>query len=418
MIIQNLCFSFFCILFPFFTTKIFISKKNTRISWIYIVVFSLLCFLSLQNENPIFLIFFSLLPILFLCIEFRNHLEKLMSILYVMSLVRFIFELLIIISLQILKVEIHTLQPFCFFTLILTFLFCITFKDFLVRILSNQKENKKYFFLESLLKALSILIIFFMHYPNPFSIQVNLFYILFIITSLKLALSLLMDQKKVDNYMENYEKMMDYSKFNENLLSEYKSFIHENQNKLIIMKGMVEENNTEFHEYIDFIINKKIKNNYYWLMEIKNIPIASIKGLLNYKLLKMKELQIETELYISEEVASLNQNEWKMEDKNDLYTVLGIFLDNAIEAALESTEKIISIHFYKEEEGISIILANTFKNVCIDQLEKKGYSTKGENRGYGLYLVKEIIKHSKVIQKETSIKNNYFVQKIIIKNQK
>jgi two-component system sensor histidine kinase AgrC len=76
---------------------------------------------------------------------------------------------------------------------------------------------------------------------------------------------------------------------------------------------------------------------------------------------------------------------------------------------------LVSLHFFLEDDNINIILANTFKNINLDELEEKGYSTKGENRGIGLYLVKEIIKHSNTIKKETSIINNFFVQKIIIK---
>ena len=153
-------------------------------------------------------------------------------------------------------------------------------------------------------------------------------------------------------------------------------------------------------------------------MDIKNIPIPGIKGLINYKLLKMKELNIEIEVYVSEEVATLNQNHLDIKEKNNLYTILGVILDNAIEASIESKERMISLQFFKDNDDINIILANTFKSINLDQLEEKGYSSKGKNRGIGLYLVKEILKHSKNIEKETSIINNFFVQKIIIKNLK
>jgi two-component system sensor histidine kinase AgrC len=153
-------------------------------------------------------------------------------------------------------------------------------------------------------------------------------------------------------------------------------------------------------------------------MDIKNIPIPGIKGLINYKLLEMKDLNIIVDVYVSDSVASIKNNNLDIKEKNNLYTILGVILDNAIEASLESDDKMVSLQFFKEDDEINIILANTFKNINLDYLDKKGFSTKGENRGIGLYLVKEIIKHSECIKKETSIINNFFVQKIIIKSTK
>ena len=98
-----------------------------------------------------------------------------------------------------------------------------------------------------------------------------------------------------------------------------------------------------------------------------------------------------------------------------MYTLLGIILDNAIEASLESQDKMISLQLYKENEEIIILLANTFKHIQLDHMEEKGFSSKGKNRGIGLYLFQNIIKHSNVFSKETSVYDNFFIQKIIIR---
>lgn len=149
-------------------------------------------------------------------------------------------------------------------------------------------------------------------------------------------------------------------------------------------------------------------------MEIKSIPISGVKGLINFKLLKMKELNIDVEFYIAEETQK-EKLDLTMKEKNDLNTILGVIFDNAIEAALESKNPMISFQMYKEEKDkMTILLANTFKEINIEQMEEKGFSTKGKNRGLGLSLLNETLKRNPRYTKNTSIFENFFVQKIFI----
>ena len=98
---------------------------------------------------------------------------------------------------------------------------------------------------------------------------------------------------------------------------------------------------------------------------------------------------------------------------------MGILFDNAIEACLENnTKKMASFQMYEENQNLIILLANTFKSIHIDQIEEKGFSTKGKNRGFGLYILNEIIKHNSKLKKETSIFEDFFIQKIIIETPK
>jgi len=177
---------------------------------------------------------------------------------------------------------------------------------------------------------------------------------------------------------------------------------------------MVSPKNKEFHTFIDSILEEKAINNFRWLMEIKSIPITGIKGLINFKLLKMKELDIDMEVYIAEEIAKLKKDFLTSEEKNGLNTILGILFDNAIEASLESKTKMASFQMYKENDCIVILLANTFKSINIEQMEEKGFSSKGKNRGYGLSILNDVIKQNEKFKKETSIFENFFIQKISI----
>ncbi len=86
---------------------------------------------------------------------------------------------------------------------------------------------------------------------------------------------------------------------------------------------------------------------------------------------------------------------------NDIHMVeiLGTLFDNAI-WDMRETEQIEFLVFEVEKEnGITIRVANPhseLKHQEIRQMFEKGYSTKGENRGIGLYHVRELVQKYKM----------------------
>ena len=101
----------------------------------------------------------------------------------------------------------------------------------------------------------------------------------------------------------------------------------------------------------------------------------------------------------------------------DLCKILGIFLDNAIEAAHQSAEKTISLSIKKDEnyEKYFIAIENSFSgNVNINEIFKKGISTKGDNRGLGLWEVKSITEKYKSVMLRTTVKDKTFRQELTI----
>lgn len=105
-------------------------------------------------------------------------------------------------------------------------------------------------------------------------------------------------------------------------------------------------------------------------------------------------------------------------DSYDFCVMLGILLDNAIEAAKTSEEKIVNLRFIKNKKGVKIVkIENSYsdKNIDIAKIFEKGYSTKGENleHGLGLWNVKKILSHTNNLELYTS-KGEFFCQEIAI----
>ena len=96
--------------------------------------------------------------------------------------------------------------------------------------------------------------------------------------------------------------------------------------------------------------------------------------------------------------------------------VLGILLNNAIEASKECDDKIINVIFRKNGNRNEIVIENTYKNkyIDIDRIFEKNYSTKKGNSGIGLWEVKKILKKHKNLNLYTSKNNKFFSQQFEI----
>lgn len=101
--------------------------------------------------------------------------------------------------------------------------------------------------------------------------------------------------------------------------------------------------------------------------------------------------------------------------------ILGILMDNAIEAAKECKVKQINIYIRNEPRRNRqlLIIENTYKdkNIDIDKISEKGFSTKEHNTGLGLWEVEKIIKKHKNIAKFTTKNDEFFSQQIEIYNE-
>ncbi len=100
----------------------------------------------------------------------------------------------------------------------------------------------------------------------------------------------------------------------------------------------------------------------------------------------------------------------------NLCRIVGILLDNAIDASRKTMEKFIGVEVYKEKESTIIVIDNSFEGkIDLDQINNKNYSTNGSGRGLGLYILKNTIKKIDNMVFEQSINNNLFTSKIIVK---
>ena len=77
----------------------------------------------------------------------------------------------------------------------------------------------------------------------------------------------------------------------------------------------------------------------------------------------------------------------------DFITIVSILCDNAIEASVEASQPHVSIAFLKNGAQEIFIIENSIKEEGIDisEIFSFGASSKGEERGVGLYTVMKIV---------------------------
>lgn len=213
------------------------------------------------------------------------------------------------------------------------------------------------------------------------------------------------EQQTLLNLMNEYETILDNDRINR----------HEMLNNLVVLKSYPKKNTKEYEKVLDDIIetyqNKKSKN----YANLYSLP-SGIKGIVYYKIANINDNNIKFNTYISKESA---KNIEKLDSKLyfNICKIMGILLDNAIEACKETDNKEILLDIYSEDKVNFIYIENTFKgNVDINQINKKGFSSKGKGRGLGLHVVNKIIKDNKELDLEQNINNKKFITILKIKN--
>lgn len=204
------------------------------------------------------------------------------------------------------------------------------------------------------------------------------------------------------DFMSKYEKKIDEERINK----------HEILNNLLILKSFSNKNTKKYNDTLDDLIKTYSKKS----IGVKNIyklP-CGLKGIIYYKINEVKNKNLNINIHISKQLSNYLEN---MDSKT--YTIIckivGITFDNAIEASENSLEKFINLDVYEENNLIIIDIENSYSNkIDMKKLNKKNYSTKGLNRGFGLYIVNSLIKHSDNLKLEQIINDNIFITKLVI----
>ena len=229
--------------------------------------------------------------------------------------------------------------------------------------------------------------------------------------------------KKLDTYLKDklherldqeqalrYRDMERYSRHIEELYKEVRSFRHDYTNLLTSLRlGIEEEDMEQIKEVYDSVLkdsSEKLHDNKYDLGRLVNIRDKALKSLLAGKFLKARDKKIIFNVEVPEEI--------QVEGMSllDFLTIVSILCDNAIEASAEASQPHVSIAFLKNGEQETFIIENSIKEEGIDisEIFSFGASSKGEERGVGLYTVMKIVESHPNTSLNTTCQNQIFRQ--------
>lgn len=233
--------------------------------------------------------------------------------------------------------------------------------------------------------------------------------------------------KKLDTYLKDklherldqeqalrYREMERYSRHIEELYKEVRSFRHDYTNLLTSLRlGIEEEDMEQIKEVYDSVLkdsSEKLQVNKYDLGRLVNIRDRALKSLLAGKFLKARDKKIIFNIEVPEEI--------QVEGMSllDFLTIVSILCDNAIEASVEASQPHVSIAFLKNGEQETFIIENSIKEEGIDisEIFSFGASSKGEERGVGLYTVMKIVESHPNTSLNTTCQNQVFRQVLTI----
>ncbi len=217
-------------------------------------------------------------------------------------------------------------------------------------------------------------------------------------------------------YKMNSKYQTSISSLNEygEMLDKYRVVTHENKNQLLTIQKMSKEENVI--KYIGTLIDEKIKDNERVMNKTFKIPDGGFRSIIYAKLCKIDELKIKYKLDISNDIKTVDLIDMDEMSVKDVCTILGVYLDNAIDAVKNLKKKNIFIEIYVLDNFLCFDITNNFEGVIdIDKLKKSRYTTKGDGHGYGLTLVNKIDAENKEIETECEISSNMITQRVKMK---
>lgn len=207
-------------------------------------------------------------------------------------------------------------------------------------------------------------------------------------------------------YVQNFEDWIEREQLNR----------HEYKNQLAVLRCLTKDKKVK--DKIDEILDDSINVEGEVAHQLKSLPKGGLKGLMYYKAAIAQKNKINLTVNISIESKSI-LNKLSEQDIRTLCKLIGIYFDNAIEAAKETRKKIILIEIYELKDRVNLVFSNTFKqHKNFKDRNKKGVSSKGEGHGNGLYFASKLISKNEWLEEKQEVIDKYYIQQLTIKMKK
>ena len=414
--------------------NLFDIKATKKQSILYITVFSVISILSkFIIESPFnvilnyvagFLIFYFIFKLNLLKTVIASLFPSIIFSLLGVLITNPYLSLLNISNDELISIPIYRFPPVIFMYLIAFIIaYCLKHKNFKIDILDNLDKKNKYIIMSNFLFGVIYIIIqmfLTFNYADVLPLAYTFFNFICLLTyfglsfyTLNRIIKLFTTTQKLVTTTQKLESAEEYNKTLHILHDSVRGFKHDFDNIVTTIGGYVKTKDMEgLEKYYSQLQEdcSKVNNLYVLNPDIINNP--GIYNLLTTKYNEAEEKGIKVNLTFLLDLNNLNMKIY------EFARILGILLDNAIDAASECDKKIINISFRNDSRNNRniVLIENTYndKNVDLDNIFKKGVTGKANHTGLGLWEIRQIINKNNNINLYTTKDKQYFSQQLEI----
>lgn len=291
--------------------------------------------------------------------------------------------------------------------------------NFNITILNSISKKNKIILLVNTVFAIVVLFMQMflgVYYASNFPSYIIVINILSLIAYFLLSIYSMVKTMKLEKTQSDLEQEKLYNKTLQILHDNIRAFKHDFSNIIAGIGGYIETNDIDgLKKYYKQLLKDCNQVNNLSSLSPDAINNPAVYTVLANKYYKADELGIKITLE-----SFIDFNHLYMEIY-EFTRILGILMDNAIEAASECDEKIINVTIRNDlkQHRQLLIIENTYKNkdINLEKIYEKGFSTKPKNTGLGLWEVNKIIKRHKNLARFTTKTDQFFKQQIEIYNE-
>ena len=263
--------------------------------------------------------------------------------------------------------------------------------------------------------VLSIQAVTIAYYSNNLPIIITLLSFFSLLTFFIVSFYSLTRVIKLSLTTRKLENAEEYNKTLQILHDNIRTFKHDYDNTVAAIGGYVKTKDLSgLEQYYSQLEDECVKVNRLYMLNPNIINNPGIYSILTTKYNEAEELNIKMNITVLWDLSKINMKIY------EFTKIFGILIDNAIDAAKESDEKIINVLFKDDEKNkmqyLKIENSYAEKDVDLDNIFEKGKTSKENHTGLGLWEIRKILKRNNNLNLHTTKDSKYFTQQFEIYN--
>ena len=408
-------------------TSILNISATKRQKIIYVLSISCICLFMINYvEGPYNLFINYIIAIAFVYAIFKKSLFKTI-VTYIISLILLNLAGTLLLNpyitiLHIDTVQLSTIPLYRLFYIFIMYLLCVIiilflkYKNLKLDFLEDIDKKDKFIILSNLffgIVALVVQMIILFYYVDKLPILITSFsfiallaYFIISMYSLTRTFKLILTTRKLQS-AEEYNHSLRV------LHDSVRAFKHDFDNMVTTIGGYIKTNDMEgLEKYYSELVDDSERVNNLYILNPEVVNNDGIYNLLTKKYHEADSRDIKVNITFLLDLNTLNMKIY------EFARILGILLDNAIEASSECEEKIINLIFRNDTKNHTqlLIVENTYADKTVDTEKnfEKGISGKENHTGLGLWEVRKLVNKNQNVHLRTIKDNKFFKQQLEI----